>query len=81
MTSHHLNSAYDVEVADVGEHGVGVDLAHVVTLVLLLHVAHRQFPGVVLVVRHLNARVPRDHVVVGRQDHLMVDERHLQAEK
>ena len=47
------------------------------------NVAHHEVPRVVLVVRHLEARDPRDHVVVDRQDHLpvQVDERHLQAEK
>ena len=74
---------YDIEVADVGEHGVRVDLAHVVSLVLLLHVAHHQVPRVVLVVRHLEAGDPRDHVVVDRKDHLpvQVDERHLWSVK
>ena len=51
------------------------------SLVLLLHVAHHEVPRVVLVVRHLEARDPRDHVVVDRQDHLpvQVDERDLQS--
>ena len=75
--THHLEVALPVH------HGVRVDLAHVVSLVLLLHVAHHQVPRVVLVVRHLEAGDPRDHVVVDRQDHLpvQVDERHLWSVK
>ena len=79
-TTAYIAPTYDVEVPDVGEHGVRVDLAHVVPLVLLLHVAHHQVPRVVLVVRHLEAWDARDDVVVDRQDHLpvQVDERDLQ---
>ena len=60
----------NVDVAHVGEHGIGVDLAHVVALVLLLYVADVQVPCVVLVVSDLEPGDAGDDVVVDRQDHL-----------
>lgn len=44
----------------------GVDLAHVPAAVLLPHVGDVQEPRAVLVVRHADAGVARDHVVVHR---------------
>ena len=46
----------------------GVDLAHVPALVLLLHVVDVQKPRPVLVVRHRDARIPGDDMVVHSQD-------------
>lgn len=56
-----------------------VDLAHVAALVLLVHRRDVQEPRAVLVVRHADARIARDHVVVNRQDGrlLEVHPRHL----
>ncbi len=70
---------YDVHHSHVGQHGVRVDLAHVVSLVLLLHVLDVEAPRVVLVVCDGEARDAGDHLVVDRQDHLtvQVDEGHL----
>lgn len=57
-----------MKVAELGLGLHGVDLAHVPALVLLLHVVDVQKPRPVLVVRHRDARIPGDDVVVHSQD-------------
>lgn len=56
-----------------------VDLAHISAAVLLPHVGYVKEPCPVLVVRDADARVPRDDVVVYREDRwlLKVHPRHL----
>lgn len=83
MNSDGFFLTHYVDKADLGDHGICVDLAHVVALVLFLDVADVKVPGVVLVVSDLEAGNPGDHVTVNRHDHLavQVDERHLGAKK
>lgn len=60
-----------------------VDLAHVASLIFLLHIVYMQVPGpvfVVFVVRNADARISRYHVVMNCQDCrlLKVHPRYLQ---
>ena len=69
----------DVEVGGLGL-GLGrVDLAEVAPAVGLLDVAQVQVPRAVVLVRHLDTWVARDHVIVHRQNGrpLEMDPRHL----
>ena len=70
---HHLQHP------DLADHGLRVDLAHVVAAVVALHVLDVQLPGVVAVVGDGHAGVVGHHVVVDRQDRLAVrpQPRHL----
>ena len=63
-------------------HGVRVDLAHVGPLILALHVADVEGPGVDVVVGDGEASVVRDDVLVDGQDRLGVrlDPRHLRIQ-
>ena len=63
---------HNVEYPHVGDHGVRVYLAHVMSLVLLLHVLDMQTPRVVLVVGDGEPGDARYHLVVDGQDHLPV---------
>ncbi len=63
---------HNVEYPHVGDHGVRVYLAHVMSLVLLLHVLDVQTPRVVLVVGDGEPGDARYHLVVDGQDHLPV---------
>ena len=56
-----------------GDHGVGVDLAHVVAPVLRGHLLDVEAPRVVVVVLDLEPRDPGDDALADRQDHLPVD--------
>ena len=58
--------------ADLADHGLGVDLAHVVARVIALDVLDVQLPGVVAVVGHGHTGVIGHHVVVDGQDGLTV---------
>ena len=64
---------HHVQVAGLGDHGVGVDLAHVVPLVLGLHVPDGEGPGVVAVVDDVEPGDAGDHVAPDGQDHLTVN--------
>ena len=64
---------HHVQVPGLGDHGVGVDLAHVVPLVLRLHVLDVEGPGVVTVVDDVEPRYPGDDVPPDGEDHLPVD--------
>lgn len=57
----------------MADHRIGVDLAHVVAAVFLLHLADMKQPGHGVVVGYREPRQPRDHVPVDGQDHLPVD--------
>ena len=59
-------------MAGLGDHGVRVDLAHVVTPVLGLDVLDVKGPGVVTVVDDVEPRYPGDDVPPDGQDHLPV---------
>lgn len=54
--------------AHLTAHGIGVDLAHVSTGIVLLNVRHVQLPRVVSVVRDGQPVIVRHHVRVYRQD-------------
>ena len=56
-----------------GDHGVCVDLAHVVSLVLRLYVPDLQGPGVVAVMDDVEPGDAGDHVPPYGQDHLPVN--------
>ena len=64
---------HHVQVAGLGDHGVGVDLAHVVALVLGLDIPDGEGPGVVAVVDDVEARDAGDDVATDGEDHLAVD--------
>ena len=57
---------------DLTDHGLGVDLTHVVTRVIPLHVPDVQLPSVDSVMRHRHPGVVGHHVVVDGQDSLAV---------
>ena len=63
---------HHVQVAGLGDHGVRVDLAHVVTLVLGLDVLDVKGPGVVTVVDDVEPGDPGDDVPPYGEDHLAV---------
>ena len=63
---------HHVQVAGLGDHGVRVDLAHVVTLVLGLDVLDVEGPGVVTVVDDIEPGDPGDDVPPDGEDHLAV---------
>lgn len=63
----------NLQISDLADHGVGVNLAHVVAPILLLHLTHVQQPGHGVVVRDAEPCQSRDHVPVDRKDHLPVD--------
>ena len=63
----------NVKVTRHGDHGVCVDLTHVVTLVLRLDVPDLQGPGVVTVVDDVKPGDAGDHVTPDGQDHLAVN--------
>ena len=63
----------NVKVPRHGDHGVCVDLTHVVTLVLRLDVSDLQGPGVVTVVDDVEPGYAGDHVTPDGQDHLPVN--------
>ena len=63
---HHLQHP------DLADHGLRVDLTHVVAAVVALHVLDVQLPGVVAVVGDGHAGVVGHHVVVDREDRLAV---------
>ena len=69
----------NMKVAEPGLGARGVDLTHVLALVTPLHVPDMQVPHAVPVVRHADPGVPRDHVVLHRQDGgpVVVDPRNL----
>ena len=56
-----------------GDHGICVDLAHVVALVLRLYVPDLQVPGVVAVMDDVEPGNAGDHVPPYGQDHLPVN--------
>ena len=68
----HQNITDNVKVPRHGDHGVCVDLTHVVTLVLRLDVSDLQGPGVMTVVDDVEPGYPRDHVTTNGQNHLAV---------
>lgn len=53
-------------------HGIRVQLAHVAASVVLGHRLHVQIPRVCVRVRHADARIVRDDVLVNRLDRLGV---------
>ena len=61
-----------LEHPDLADHGLSVDLAHVVARVIPLHVPDVQLPGVDPVMRHGHPGVVGHHVVVDSQDSLAV---------
>ena len=63
---------HHVQVAGLGDHGVRVDLAHIVTLVLGLDVLDVKGPGVVTVVDDVEPGDPGDDVPPYGEDHLAV---------
>lgn len=69
----HQNITDNVKVPRHGDHGVCVDLTHVVTLVLRLDVSDLQGPGVVTVVDDVEPGYAGDHVTPDGQDHLPVN--------
>lgn len=79
-----LTYYFDKAILGFGRHRV--DLTHVPSHVLLLHVVDMQKPSamlVVLIVRHANPRIARYHMIVHRQNGrlLKVHPRHLQEAK
>ena len=73
---------HHVQVAGLRDHGVRVDLAHVVTLVLRLDILDVKGPGVVTVVDDVEPGYPRDDVPPDGEDHLAVyvDPGHLHTD-
>ena len=67
------NLTDNIEVAHLRLHRVGVDLAHVPSLVGLLHLANPQLPDLPLRVRDRNSMVLGDDMVLNRQNGLCVD--------
>jgi len=57
-----------MEVSELRLRLHGVDLTHVPAFVFLLHVVDVQKPRPVLIMRHGDARIPGDDVVVNSQD-------------
>ena len=64
---------HHVQVTSHRDHGVGVDLAHVVALVFRLDILDLQGPGVVTVVDHVEPGDPGDDVLAYGEDHLTVN--------
>ena len=63
----------NIEVPGHGDHGVCVDLAHVVSLVLRLDVSDLQGPGVVAIVDDVEPGDTGDDVTPDGEDHLPVN--------
>lgn len=79
--SYSLTDNFDKAILGFGCHRV--DLAHIPSHVLLLHIVNVQKPGamlVVLIVRYANPRIARYHMIMHRQNGrlLKVHPRHLQ---
>ena len=64
---------HHIQVAGHGDHGVRVDLAHVVALVLGLDILDLECPRVVTVMDHVEPGNSRDNVLANCQNHLSVN--------
>ena len=64
----YVRSLNHLQHANLADHGLCVDLAHVVARVITLDIPDVQLPGVVPIVRHSHPWVVGYHVVVDCQD-------------